>query len=80
MSICLIRWRLFSVESRSFALLLGFLLVLEAAFGFLEAHAGVHLKKVLEIIWYSVSVSEALFFGNISGQAEFSVHLLKPGD
>ena len=66
MSICLIRWRLFSVESRSFALLLGFLLVLEAAFGFLEAHAGVHLKEVFEIVRHSVTVGEALFFGNIS--------------
>jgi len=43
-----------------------FLFVLEAAFGFFEAHAWVHLKEVLEIILYSVSVSEALFFGNIS--------------
>lgn len=50
----------------AFADLLGFLLVLEAAFGFLEVHAGVHLKEVLEIVWYSVTVGEALFFGNIS--------------
>lgn len=43
-----------------------FLIFFEAAFGFLEAHAGVHLKGMLEIIGYSVSVGEALFFGNIS--------------
>lgn len=33
--------------------------------GFLEAHAGVYLKEVLEIIGYSVTVGEALFFVNI---------------
>lgn len=43
-----------------------FLLVFEAAFGFLEVHAGVHVKKMFEIIGYSVSVGEALFFGNVS--------------
>ena len=43
-----------------------FLFVLEAAFCFLKAHAGVHLKEVLEIVRLSTSVGEALFFGNIS--------------
>ena len=66
MSICLIRWRFRLVEFRAFADLLGFLLVFEAAFGFLEAHAGVHLKEVLEVVRHSVSVGEALFFGIIS--------------
>lgn len=66
MSICLIRWRFRLVEFRAFADLLGFLLVFEAAFGFLEAHAGVHLKEVLEIIGDSVAVGEALVFGNVS--------------
>ena len=54
------------MQFRAFADLLGFLFVLETAFGFLEAHAGVHLKEVLEIVGYSVSVGEALFFGNVS--------------
>lgn len=54
------------MEFRAFAELLGFLFVFEAAFGFLEAHAGVQLKEVLEIIGYSVTVGEALFFGNVS--------------
>jgi len=43
-----------------------FLLVLEAAFGFLEAHTGVHFKEVLEVIRYSTTAGKALFFGNIS--------------
>lgn len=54
------------MQFRAFADLLGFLLVLEAAFGLLETHAGVHLKEVFEIVGYSVSVSETLFFENIS--------------
>ena len=54
------------MESGTFAALLGFLLVLEAVFGFLEAHAGVHFKEVLEIVGYSITVGEALFFGNVS--------------
>ena len=54
------------MQFRAFADLLGFLFVLEAAFGFLEAHAGVHFKEVLEVVWHSVTVGEALFFGNIS--------------
>lgn len=66
MSICLIRWRFRLVEFRAFSDLLGFLLVLEAAFGFLEAHAGVHFKEVFEVVGYSISVGEALFFGNVS--------------
>ena len=66
MSICLIRWRCWLMQFRAFAALFGFLFVFEAAFGFFKAHAGVHLKEVLEIVGYSVSVSEALFFGNIS--------------
>lgn len=45
MSICLIRWQLFSVEFGDFAAFFGFLFVLETAFGFLEAHAGVHLAR-----------------------------------
>lgn len=45
--------------------LLGILFVLEAAFGSLEAHAGVHFKEVLEVVLHSVTVGEALFFGDI---------------
>lgn len=54
------------MEFGTFADLVGFLFVLETGFSFLEAHAGVHLKEVLEIVGYSVIVGEALFFGNIS--------------
>lgn len=54
------------VKFRAFASLFGFLFVFEAAFGLLETHAGVHLKEVFEIVGYSVSVSETLFFENIS--------------
>lgn len=46
-------------------MLLGILLVYEAAFGFIEAHAGVHFKEVLEVVLHSVTVGEALFFGDI---------------
>ena len=35
-------------------------------FCLLKAHAGVHFKEVFEIIGYSVSVGETLFFGNVS--------------
>lgn len=66
MSICLIRWRCWLMQFRAFAALFGFLFVFEAAFGFFKAHARVHLKEVLEIVGYSVSVGEALFFGNVS--------------
>lgn len=48
MSICLIRWRCWLMQFRAFSDLLGFLLVFEAAFGFLEVHAGVHVKKMLK--------------------------------
>ena len=47
------RWIFRLVQSRSFSDLLGFMFVFEAAFGLLEAHAGVHLKEVLEIVGYS---------------------------
>ena len=30
------------------------------------AHAGVQFKEVLEVVMQSVTVSEALFFGNVS--------------
>ena len=60
------RWRCLLVEFRAFASLLGFLFVLETAFGFLEAHAGMHLKEVFEVVRHSVTFGEALFFGNIS--------------
>lgn len=44
------------MEFGAFADLLGFLLVFEAAFCFLEAHAGVHLKEVLEIVLKSSGI------------------------
>lgn len=39
------RWIFLLMEFRSFPDLLGFMLVLEAAFGFLEAHTGMHLAR-----------------------------------
>lgn len=54
------------MKFRTFDALFGFLLVAETVPRFLDAHAGVHLKEVLEIVGYSATVGEALFFGNIS--------------
>ena len=54
------------MQFRTFEALFGFLLITETVQGFLEAHAGVHFKEVLEVVRNSVTVGEALFFGNIS--------------
>ena len=56
------------MQFRTFEALFGFLLVLETVQGFLDAHAGVHFKEVLEIIGYSAAVGEPLFFGYTSSE------------
>ena len=50
----------------TFEALFGFLLVSETVQGFLDAHAGVHFKEVFEVVRHSITVGEALFFGNVS--------------
>ncbi len=47
------RWRCRLMQFRTLAELLGFLLVLEAVFGIFEAHTGVHLKEVFEVVGHS---------------------------
>ena len=54
------------VQFRTFETLLGFLLVTETVPGFLDAHAGVQFKEVLEVVRHSSVVSETLFFRNVS--------------
>ncbi len=54
------------MQFRPFSALFCFLLVTETVQSLFNAHAGVHFKEVLEVVRQSVTVSEALFFRNVS--------------